>query len=213
LKIPGVFVGVALLASCLLVPRGVAADENCSTCDQPAFPEAAAFLAGKGYPAEQYTILLSWQEAAPCGDRRIVTGYHLLPTYGAEAFDLYSDSAGNLLDVEALNILGIRAKKWDLPPIEQQSEIPLELKKSLPARPVPVGPKGKMPVSISLPPLDLGALLDEDAREASTPRKGVQRVGIVRSLPETVVLIGTEEPSAGSWQTLGDGSRLWSVTL
>ena len=46
MKIPGVFVAVALLASCLLVPRGVAADGNCPTCDQPAFPEAAAFLAG-----------------------------------------------------------------------------------------------------------------------------------------------------------------------
>ncbi len=213
MKIPGVFVFVALLASWLLAPCGVAADENCSSCDQPAFPEAAAFLAEKGYPAEQYTVLLSWQEVAPGGDRRVVTGYHVLATYGAEAFDLYSDSTGDLLDVEALKILGIRAKKWDLPPIEQQSEFPLELKKSLPARPVPMGLKGKMPVSIGLPPLNLGALLDEDALDASTPRKGVQRVGIVRSLPETVAVIGTQEPSAGSWQTLDDGSRLWSVTL
>jgi len=193
----------------------VAGGEECSTCGEPAFPEAAAFLAGNGYPTDAYTVLMSWQEAAPRGDRRIVTGYHVLPAEGGQAFDLYSDSSGKMLDVRDLDDLGIRPKHWTLPPIEQQSEIPAELKRSLPPRPVPLGPRSAKtaPAVVALPPIDLDALLEEDAQAAAAPEKAAQRVGIVRTLPEPIVVAGVDQSSAGVWQTLADGTHLWSATL
>jgi len=220
-KVQGVKIRLLCLAVGLLfiasfVVWDVAAAEDCSTCGQPGFPEASSFLSEKGYSAADYKVLMSWQEAAPRGAGGVATGYHVLPKGGGEAFDLYSDAAGNLLGSGELEDLGIRGKRWDLPPIEQQSEIPAELEKSLPVRPVAVGPGKGMKAAgfIALPLVDLDALLEEDAQADGTPRKGPQRTGIVRALPETIVVDSPEglSPSSG-WQTLDDGSRLWSVTL
>lgn len=183
--------------------------------EEPAFPEAASFLASQGYAAEDYAVLLSWQESARNRPGALVTGYHVLFRETGDTFDLYSDGHGNLLDDADLAALGVRSKNWDLAPVEQVTEIPPAIAKVLPPRPLPAGAPftGRLGVSVLLPALDVDALLEEDARRASSGEKAAERVGVVRTLPQPIV-VTDDGATAGSWQTLtDDGGRLWSVTL
>jgi hypothetical protein len=192
----------------------VSADGTCSTCNEPAFPEAAVFLAGKGYPVEAYSILLTWTERLSGGTGGVATGYHVLQRETSVAFDLYSDAAGNLLDEKSQRELGIREKNWDLPPIEQKSEIPAPIKKRLSARPTPVAAKTfASSASVSLPALDVASLLEEDEARASGPGKGVQRIGVTRTFSNKIVVSGCDAPSIGEWRTMDDGTRVWSLKL
>lgn len=203
------FVAWGTVAVCL---TSVAGDDECA-CGKPTFPEAAASLAEHGYPPDAYTVLLTWQEAPP-GSNAVVTGYHVLPVGGSETFDLYSDAKGTLLDAQQVASLGIGPKNWNLGPIEQETKIPAPVAKSAPVRPVPVGPSAKVrsSASVSLPPLDVAALREEDTRNESI-RKGPKRIGVLRDLPEHVRVTGDGPPSIGAWQTLADGGRLWSVEI
>ena len=216
----GGYVAFLMVATWLVL---AGADDSCGSCDNPAFPEATAFLEAKGYSAEQFSVLLAWREAAPSKKNVLINGYHVLPKVGGELFpahdgtapfDLYSDAAGNLLDELGLAALGVRPKNWDLKPIEQQSEMPPPLAKSLPPRPVPVGVAAKMApsASLQLPPVDLDALLLEDEAAEMAPDKGPKRIGIVRPLLEPI-LVTEADPGIGSWRLLPDGRRLWTVTL
>ena len=205
-----------LIVVCALLPISLvsAAEEGCTGCGESAFPEAAAFIAGKGFPSDAYTVLLSWQEAARTDVKTLVTGYHVLPVAGGEPFDLYSARDGNLLNAADLAALGIPAKHWQLPPVEQLSEIPAAVAKQLPARPEPFGAPAKASAAtVELLPLDVQSLIDEDRAGDAAKRKGPSRMGVVRTLAQPVVLKDSTAPSAGSWETLADGARLWTATL
>ncbi len=180
----------------------------------PTFPEAASFLAEKGYFPDEYTVLLSWQERSS-GENGLVTGYHILPADGSAVFDLYSDGQGNLLDPIALAARGVHPKNWNLPPIEQGPEIPAPVVANVQERPVPMGnvTKALAGPSIQLPPLDLVALQIEDDQRDQAPDKGARRIGVVRDVGGSIVLDGSAAPSEGKWEARPDGGSLWLLTL
>ena len=197
---------LALLAACSAPSY---AQDDCDACGGMTFPAAAGFLAAKGFPPDEFTVLLSWREAARNAPGAIVTGYHVAPRTGRDTFDLYSDADGRLLGAADLVVLGIRAKNWDLAPIEQQTEIPPALAARLPERPAPLGVAPS--ASISLMPLDVAALLDED-EAALEAGKRANRIGVVRTLPQPIV-VTEHAASLGAWRTLPDASRLWAATV
>ena len=195
------------LAVGVVISMAAMGEEGCASCGPSSFADAATFLASMGYSADEYTVLLSWQETVQ-GGPSFVTGYHVLQTGAGQAFDLYADTAGNLLGTKDLNGLGIAPKNWDLRPVEQQTETPnVVAQKSVAARPAPRGTPP--PVTLELGPLDFSDIRNEDGRNAG---KGPRRVGVVRDLPRLAV-IQAETATVGSWETRPDGSRLWAVTL
>lgn len=203
------------LTVAMLMGAGVAVGgEPCGPCGEAAFPEAAAFLETHGYPPEDFTVLLSWTQAAPHKKATLIEGYHVLPHDGSAPFDVYSDRQGRLLDEIALAELGVHPKDWNLRPIEQQSELPAPAAKNLPPRPAPVGVAFAIApsASLQLAPLDVDALLREDEAAELGPDKAPKRIGVVRSLPSSIVLEGSGA-GLGSWRVLADGRRLWAITL
>ena len=206
---------VVVLAAC-----GAVGEDECETCGgEPNFPEAAEFLRSHGYPPEEYTVLLTWNEAAPAHKARLVTGYHVLPADGSGVFDLYSDGAGQLLDADELAGLGIRDKNWNLRPMSQLAERGRPSPRAVPARPVPTGPDGGRRPSypthkavLELAPIDLEAVLREDEAGASTPHKGVSRIGVFQGFPKPV-RVTDESATIGVWTPLPDGGRLWALTI
>ena len=189
------------------------AQDDCDTCGGTTFPAAAAFLATKGFAPDEFTVLLSWREAARNAPGVIVTGHHVAPRTGRDTFDLYSDADGRLLGAAEQVVLGIRSKNWDLAPVEQQTEIPPALAASLPERPTPVGVAHRVApsASVRLEPPDQAALEAED-EAALEAGKGANRVGVVRPLPQPILVI-EDAASPGAWRTLSDGSRLWAATV
>ncbi len=204
-----VFVYISVLVGC-------AYGEDCVSCNAPTFPEAQAFLAGKGYSEDGYTVLLAWNEAARYRRSVLVAGYHVLAKSGGATFDLYSDAAGNLLSTRELLALGVWPKDWSLPPIEQQEEIPPALAKAVAKRPIPVSTATAVgsAAAIVLPTVDVAALEMEDAEQSANPDPGksARRVGIVRDLPAPIRLEGARATD-GAWGTATDGSRVWAVTI
>ena len=197
---------LALLAAC---SASSYAQDDCDTCRGTTFPAAAGFLAAKGFPPDEFTVLMSWRETARNAPGAIVTGYHVAPRNGRDAFDLYSDEDGRLLGAADLVVLGIRAKNWDLAPIEQHTEIPPALAASLPERPAPLGVAPS--ATIRLTPLDVTALLDED-KAAIEAGKRANRIGVVRTLPDPIV-VTENAASLGAWRTRPDAGRLWAATI
>jgi hypothetical protein len=191
------------------------ADDGCGSCgDEITFPEAADFLKSQGYPPDEYKVLLTWNEACPKAPRALVAGYHVLPLDGSKPFDLYSDSAGLLLDGKRLAELGIRFKNWDLRPKEAPAEAALAGAKSVAARPAPVGVKnGVRPEKVvELPAIDIAKVMQEDQAANATPEKGVARIGVFRDLP-TPLEIAPAKAGPGAWTALPDGGRLWAATI
>ena len=213
-----------VLAGFLSVAASFAAgvEDDCKGCGEPAFPEAAEWLASQGYPSDEYVVLLRWEEVSRTGPRSVVTGYHVFSRDAGDWFDLYSGADGNLLDGDALAALGIRAKQWDLPPVEQRAELPVAVSRSAPMRPVPVGVAVKAATwaSLELPALDVAALLAEDVaallaedgEAEGVPRKGARRIGIARTLPRAIE-VTAGAATVGAWRELPCGALLWSVTL
>lgn len=197
-------------------PPGAGA-EDCRSCPDtpPGHADAVAFLTDAGYPSSSYALLIAWSETARfAAEPVILHGYRVAPTDGRPAFDLYADETGAILSAEELLVLGVSPKKWALAPVESFSETPGPLRKAVEQRPVPKGPiAGRAPTaSISLPDLDLPAILEEDLRAEARPSKGAKRIGVFQELPLPVSVQGVAA-SHGVWTTLVDGGALWSVAL
>ncbi|MBI4557710.1 MAG: trypsin-like peptidase domain-containing protein [Candidatus Hydrogenedentes bacterium] len=189
-----------------------AADDGCGECNDgsPVFADAAVFLASKGYPTDEYDVLLTWDEAASKSSGNRIHGFHVLPKAGGTPFDLYSDGEGNLLEEGQLTELGVAPKDWQLKPVEAEAELPLPVAKALPPRPRPKSVPGAASV-LELPGIDLATVLaEDDAREQQTP-KGPKRVGLVIDLPEAISVAATK-CNLGTWQPIAGGT-LWSVRL
>ena len=167
-----------------------AADPGCPECGDVRFPEAGAFLAANGFPSDQFTVALTWDEAAPADPAQRVAGYHVIPRDGSSTFDLYSDAGGWLLDSSALAALSIRPKNWDVRPRETQAQRPRPAAMGAALRPIPLSAMpGRAPSAlIALPHIDLDAVRREDAAGLSSPHKGVVRIGVFQQLPAPVAL-------------------------
>jgi hypothetical protein len=189
------------------------ASDGCATCSgEPQFPEAEAFLQAHGYASSENTVLLTWSERTHDGSNRFVTGYHVKRADGT-TFDVYSDGADALLSNEDLGPLGIRAKKWDLPPVEKMAETPASLAPLLPEKPVPTSvaksivPRG----GAVLPEIDWARVTREDA-ERTEQGKGPTRIGVLVDLAEPAVVHG-HDVSVGEWVPVDGGGSLWSFAM
>ena len=199
-----------LLGLCALVSVASLGQE----CGAPTFPEAAQLLTTKGYPADEYDVLLTWRERVADEPGAFVTGYHLLNRANTTTLDLYTGYDGQLLDAEAVARLGIAPKNWDMAPVEQRTVIPDSLAKRIPARPVPVSASMGVVVSaeLALPPLDEALLIAEDEEDAFDAEKSARRIGVMRDLEDAIIVTG-QSATLGDWSVLADGARLWTATL
>lgn len=194
--------------------RAAGGDEGCGGRDDaPKFPEAAAFLAAKGYQPDRCVVLLTWNECSP-KTGALVAGYRVQPQGTTEAFDLYADEQGNLLDDADLAALGIPLKNWDLRPISKDLEFSAKAADRVLPMAKAVSPgKGIAPQeTVQLPCVDLHAVLLEDLRGESSPNKDVKRIGVFQDFIAPVVVRGWES-SHGAWTALPDGERLWTVAI
>ena len=183
-------------------------------CGADRFPEAATFLAGHGYPQSSYRVLLSWRERGRNLSAGTVTGYRIAPVSGDEPFDLYSDAAGRLLSDSDLEHAGIARKTWDLPPAEQSPEISRQMSKFIAPKPQPAGPARNAQAGewLLLDPLDMGKVLAEDLERQLQGAKSAQRIGVFQDFPQRIRVAGARA-NLGRWETLSDGTRLWSVRI
>ncbi|MDY0032593.1 MAG: hypothetical protein RBT84_11605, partial [FCB group bacterium] len=187
---------------------------SADACGADRFPEAATFLAGHGYPQSSYRVLLSWRERGRNLSAGTVTGYRIAPVSGDKPFDLYSDAAGRLLSDSDLEHAGIARKTWDLPPAEQSPEISRQMSKFIAPKPQPAGPARNAQAGewLLLDPLDMGKVLAEDLERQLQGAKSAQRIGVFQDFPQRIRVAGARA-NLGRWETLSDGTRLWSVRI
>ncbi len=157
---------------------------------------------------------MTWNETAPADHSSVAFGYHILPSDGSAAFDLYSDVSGRLVDAERLSALGIVPKDWNLRPQEAPPETPRPEAAAMPKPPVPLGAAGAVApaATIDLPVVDLAKTLEEDEAGTSVPNKGVVRIGVFQDLPQPIAVAG-DSATVGEWRTMADGVRVWAVTI
>ncbi len=189
---------------------------TCAVCEDsgPEFPEPADVLIDAGHDPSLYNIAVRWTEAAPDGSGLVVQGIRAVPEDGSDSLDVYCTEAGHILDSETLATFGIKAKDWDAIPVQTAGNRP-----ERPGAPPTTRPMRVRSIKALEPPTqvwvdspDRGALAAEDIESGLDGSKGSVRMGIHVPLEETVALDETTA-THGVWQTLDDGSRLWSVTL
>ena len=200
---------VAAFALILLAARIALAQPACPQCDS-AFskqPDIQQWLAANGFPASEYDVRFAWTE--PSRDGLPVFGYRIQSRAGGTPFDLYSDSEGALLDAAALAPAGVTPKTWDAVDVEVSSEPALGAAESAAPAPKSLGLKAKR-AAVKLPTLDKQALLAQD--ELAGPEKGAIRTGVFQVFPEPIT-VTESHASAGQWQTVANGERVWSLTI
>ncbi|HOZ49355.1 MAG TPA: trypsin-like peptidase domain-containing protein [Candidatus Hydrogenedentes bacterium] len=205
---------IMLLLGAVLLASFPASAEACRDCGEPSFPEAVAILAANGYPADRYEVLLTWLECAPASDAAYVQGYHVLDRESGDTLDLYGDGRGTLLTASEVTALGIRPKSWDLSPIEQSAEPTAGIGKAFGSIPGARGVELGLPAPnvVELPSIPLADILAEDESGASSPGKGVTRIGVFQEFARAVAVDG-HEVTAGAWRDLEGGGALWSVSI
>ncbi|MDQ1256928.1 MAG: Trypsin-like serine protease, partial [Candidatus Hydrogenedentes bacterium] len=201
--------------------QGSAFGEEAANHAATEYPDIVRALESMGYAAADYRVLLAWNEASPRVEGVVITGYRLGESDGSDGsvrstgFDLYFGPDGALLDDDQLYAFGIQAKRWDRPPISLPAQrLTTPSKMDTRVSPQPLGawlPNGPSSL-IELPPIDLGLALEQDASGESTADKGVARTGVFQEI-DPVIAVTAGGASHGVWETLDDGTRLWSATL
>lgn len=169
-------------------------------------PSLQQVLAQQNPPLSLSDVAMAWREKAPSGGSTLY-GVHL--TSGS---DLYYDSAGKVLNAAERSQLGLVSKDWSWKSVTVPSEFPPGKKQSL-GTPIPQ----PRTANLSVPELALGApdveqALFEDELEASSPAKGVLRIGIFQEVGAPIQ-VGWDTAMDGVWRTLSDGGRVWSLRL
>ncbi|MBI5094390.1 MAG: trypsin-like peptidase domain-containing protein [Candidatus Hydrogenedentes bacterium] len=208
----------SLAGVCSLVALAPAsfADTPCATCENPPaqFPDAARFLESVGYPARDYTVLLTWTERPPRGDGGLVYGYHVKQIAAGATFDVYASADGTVLNSARMAGMGIHPKNWDLKPSEKEAELPPPVSDKVDTHPVPASVTHDIAITelTAVPPIYLAPILAEDAANEAGPHKGATRVGVFDTLSQPIRL-SQGAASAGSWMGLPRGASVWNVSL
>lgn len=171
-----------------------------------------AILEANGFPADQFECLFAWHEFGVPRASEPITGCRIAPRDGGVPFDAYFDG-GRALTAEELKALGIVEKDWSPRQVSASAE-PWAGAESRQYAPVPKGVQFKRGFSgsVELPPLDVASVKREDAESLRDGEKGVRRIGVLRDVPGPIAVTG-EHATHGGWESLGDGSLLWSVAL
>lgn len=198
-----------LLLTCLFATVAAAQEDAVPQDWSGIFPAPAQL----GYTPDSFDLVFTWSEVASNDRSQEVSGYRLVPRDGADAFDLYFDASGALLDSGNLAALGIVEKKWSATPVSRPAEIipgfPLAAaRQTLAPTPAPGSPA----LELTLPPFPLEEALIEDLAGVSTPHKGVARIGGFVDLAVPVAVNGNSS-NTGRWETDVDGVRTWRLTL
>jgi hypothetical protein len=177
----------------------------------PAFAADELDLSELGYSPDSYMTLIAWQEQTRSVAGAMVHGARLKSLVTEEAFDLYWDEEGRLLDAIDMARLGIKPKNWS----RRSVTIPPEIVPGFPKAatlPSPA-PKAVPPrISRALPPLDIEAILLEDEWMESQEGKGVIRIGVLRDL-EAPIRLTEQKASDGGWQPHPDGGQTWALEI
>ncbi|HPX40375.1 MAG TPA: trypsin-like peptidase domain-containing protein, partial [Candidatus Hydrogenedentes bacterium] len=93
-------------------------------------------------------------------------------------------------------------------------EISRQMSKFIAPKPQPAGPARNAQAGewLLLDPLDMGKVLAEDLERQLQGAKSAQRIGVFQDFPQRIRVAGARA-NLGRWETLRDGTRLWSVRI
>lgn len=171
-------------------------------------------LTSIGLPADGYIAGLAWQERARDGSDLFITGVRVQPLDGSDAFDLYFTEDGTMLESGELDALGIAPKNWSAAGdvATEYADAPVKLEAhAFAAAPSVMPPPADAPV-VTLPPLDLDAVLAEDAAQEIEASKSMERIGVFQEIDPAIDL-SEASTTHGAWETLPTGARVWQTTL
>ncbi len=210
------YMGAVVSAVLLGYAPGAVAQEGCLSCGEgpvDSFREVDLLLS-RGLIAEDSRVLFIWKEATRRKGGPVITGFRIRGAAGGGSFDLYLDENGEVLDSIELAALRVSPKDWSVPLVEAGAA-PVGGKRGASKSTVPLTPGLGVPVKrIEFPPLDMTQVRLEDGRAARSGSRKTQRIGVFRELPALAeVSSGEAGTTAGAWQPLADGGRLWSLSL
>lgn len=165
-----------------------------------------------GLDPASHSVSMSWKQVAPSGDGTVLNGHRVVPADGSASFTVYTDESGTVLDAKSLGALGLAPSGGAVVSVPTQG-------RAHPAPPRAPRPSaiGIFNASVSIEtlgfgPLDMARVRREDAERATTGAKGVLRTGVIRSSSRPVT-VTARAASNGLWQTLEDGTRIWTLNL
>ena len=171
-------------------------------------PSAKWVLEQNGYASDTLNVLMAWNEC-PLGDGNLVYGMRVSEAQG-EAFDLYYDDSGTVLDEDAKAAAGIVEKRWDWTAVTKEAQPVRGTKRAASVPPVPKSLEAS-PLVIDLGMPDVDVARAEDDQGLSTPFKSVLRIGVFLDVGAPIQLAGGLATD-GDWQEAA-GGRVWAVTL
>lgn len=191
-----------------------AAGQECLPCGDgtlDSFVEADLLLS-QGVIPENTGVLFMWKEATRGGSGSVITGFRVRSAETGDAFDLYVDDNGEVLDNIDLAALRVSPKDWNVPLVERGATAAGGTKgaaKSI----VPLTPGLGVSVKrVELLPVDMAQVRLEDDRAAQSGATKAQRIGVFRELPE-LVEVSLGAATVGAWLPRADGGRLWSLSI
>lgn len=155
-----------------------------------------------------YTLVTAWVER-PGADS--VFGFRA-QRIGGDAEDIYLAAGGSRLTEAERRLLGIFPKRWDDVKASASAPPHYAAGSTRPKRAPRIFSPDWSVDSLTLPPLDLGLLLYEDAEAALAAGKGAMRTGAFQDI-EPPVTVAEDAASDGAWRTLPNGTAVWSLRI
>ncbi len=167
-------------------------------------PSLTQVLANKGLSMTD--VAMAWRERPPSGASTIY-GVHLNTNT-----DFYYDNTGVVLSDAQLASLGVVQKDWTWKSVTVPTEMPVTKKQMEPAPPPQPRSAGIAVPELALGQPDVEQAIFEDDLEASSPAKGVLRIGVFQEVA-VPIKVSCDTATEGVWRTLADGGQVWSLRL
>ena len=159
---------------------------------------------------DENIVLIDWTERAPLLADTYVHGCRLESLVDQQAFDVYFDSDGVLLDEQALGRMGVLPKTWEYVDGVVSAQVGEALMRPK-AMHIPARQRPDIPV-YALKAIDHEQLFHEDWLRETNAVNSLMRYGVNRSLETPIVLSGNQY-SEGTLETYADGSWQWDIQI
>jgi len=155
-------------------------------------------------------VVFRWREVYLFDGKPIVLrGEQIRNKVTGQAFTMYYDQNDNMMPTE---FLAQNQKQWQTSQVAETGADKKPAQEPLvKGRPKSVEEKIVPRLVVSLGPVDLTKVLEEDKKNSSKA-KAPRRTGIFRDLPTTVT-VSSEQGQAPQWVDLKNGGKLWAMTL